>query len=461
VNRNICSAVVVTTALVLGFLGGPAFGQDRSPTEAAEAEDAAKAAAEAEETSEDSPRGSISDIRYPPPLDDVTTKGFELTPYLTIKPYLRFSVYGTTNLFQQSQSGRSTSFVPFVGNVSQKGKQNDVLFATMPGLDIIASGDAGRLALGYVPTFLLAAKNGGEIDTVEHRLRMDASVLVGKLTVTAKGNTAWGISISDPQFTGRFHNFSGNGFTSADYQFTETFGFLNEFTFNAFENFPRALKAANVASWEFDSFLTIKPNTEHDVTLLFGAGLREWHYIDESAVRPDIGLGHVMAGLDYEVADLITFSGRIGIEDAWVKKRRDFRSDPNNASLDDGLTNLDGLITRGSITWTALPEWTTLSVNGSHRSEATPEAAWRRTTAFGGEISQRLPYSIETKFSANWQVRQPRREQDLRVHTYTFNIAWFGIEHVELGGQMGYTRASSRRASYEVFHGGVSLTLRL
>lgn len=469
-SRNNLWAAGFAAAL---FISGPwAFAQERSSTESADDErpaatqersstegaDAEKAAA-TEEDSEEAPRGAISDIRYPPPLDDPSTEGFELTPWLTVKPYLRQSVYGTTNLFQNSQSGRSTSFVPFVGDVRRKGKQNDVLFATMPGLDIIAAGDDGRLAFGYVPTFLLAAKNGGEIDTVEHRLRLDSNLTVGKLELTARGNATWGISISDPQFTGRFHNFSGNGFTSADYQFTETFGFLNEFTFNAFENFPRALKGTNVASWDYDSFLTVQPNTEHDVKLIFGAGIREWHYIDESATNPDITLGHVMAGILYTIPDFITVDGRVGIEDGSVKKKRGFRS--STTGLDDGLGGLDGLIARGSATWTILPEWSTLSINGSHRVEATPEAAWRRTTGFGGTFSQRLPFSLEAQFSANWQVRQPRREQDLRVHTYTFNIAWFGVEHVELGGQMGYTRASSRRNSYEVFHGGISLTLRL
>ncbi|MBL4850185.1 MAG: hypothetical protein JKY65_32050 [Planctomycetes bacterium] len=453
-TRTIYCVAVTTAAL---FLGGPVFAQERSTTESAEAEDAEAAADDAEEA----PRGAISDIRFPPPLDDVTTKGFELTPWLTIKPYLRQSVYGTTNLFQQSKSGRSTSFVPFVGNTSTKGKQNDVLFATMPGLDIIAAGDDGRLAFGYVPTFLLAAKNGGEIDTVEHRMRLDSSLTLGKLTLTASGSTTWGISISDPQFVGRFHNFSGNGFTSAEYQLTETFGFLHEFTFNAFENFPRGLKATNVASWESDSFLTIQPNTEHDIKFLVGAGFREWHYIDESAVQPDITLGHVMAGIQYEIADLITVNGRIGIEDSSIKKKRGFRATAADPGLDDGLSGLDGLIARGSATWTAIPQWTTLSITGSHRAEATPEAPWRRTTAFGGNISQRLPFSLEAQFSANWQVRQPRRAQDLRVHTYTFNLAWFGVEHVEFAGQMGYTRASSRRNRYEVFHGGISLTFRL
>lgn len=447
----------ITAAL---FLGGQAVAQDRSSTESADVEEAAKAADAAEEDAEDAPRGSISDLRYPPPLDDSSTDGFEATDWLTLKPYLRQSMYATTNLFQSSKSGRTNTFVPFVGNRSIKGKQNDVLFATMPGLDIIAQGDSGRLAFGYVPTFLLAAKNGGEIDTVEHRLRLDSSLTVGKLELTARGNATWGISISDPQFTGRFHNFSGNGFTSADYQFTETFGFLNEFTFVAFENFPRALKSTNVASWDYDSFLTIQPNTEHDVKLLFGAGFREWHYIDERAVQPDISLGHVMAGINYSIPEFLEISGRVGIEDGYLKKRRNFRSN-TNLGIDDGLGGLDGLIARGNATWTILKDWSTLSINGSHRLEATPEAAWRRTTAFGGTFSQRLPFNLEMQASANWQVRQPRREQDLRVHSYQFNISWFGIEHVELGGQMGYTRASSRRNSYEVFHGGVSLTLRL
>ena len=166
-----------------------------------------------------------------------------------------------------------------------------------------------------------------------------------------------------------------------------------------------------------------------------------------------------MAGIVYTIPELITVDGRVGIEDGYVKKRRGFRS--SATGLDDGLGGLDGLIARGSASWTILPEWSTLSINARHRVEATPEAAWRRTTAFGGTFSQRLPFSLETQFAANWQVRQARRQQDLRVHSYTFNIAWFGVEHVELGGQMGYTRASSRRNSYEVFHGGISLTLRL
>ncbi len=455
-SRNILWAAGITAVL---FLGGQAVAQERSSTESADLEEAAKAADESKEDSEDAPRGSISDIRYPPPLDDPSTEGFAATDWLTLKPYLRQSMYATTNLFQSSKSGRTNTFVPFVGNRSIRGKQNDVLFATMPGLDIIAAGDSGRLAFGYVPTFLLAAKNGGEIDTVEHRLRLDSNLTVGKLELTARGSSTWGISISDPQFVGRFHNYSGNGFTSADYQFTETFGFLNEFTFNAFENFPRALKATNVASWEYDSFLTVQPNTEHDVKLLFGAGLREWHYIDESAVQPDITLGHVMAGINYTVPELIEVSGRVGIEDGYLKKRRGFRT--SSSGVDDGLGGLDGLIARGNATWTILADWTTLSINGSHRLEATPEAAWRRTTAWGVVFSQRLPFNIEMRGTANWQVRQPRRNQDLRIHGYQLNVSWFGIEHLELGGQIGYTRVSSRRNSYEVFHGGVSLTLRL
>jgi hypothetical protein len=457
VSRNIFWAAGITAVL---FLGGQAAAQERSSTESADLEKAAEAADESKEDAEEAPRGAISDLRYPPPLDDPSTDGFEATDWLTLKPYLRQSMYGTTNLFQSSKSGRTNRFIPFVGNRSIKGKQNDVLFATMPGLDVILQGDSGRLAFGYVPTILLAAKNGGEIDTVEHRLRLDSNLTVGKLELSARGNATWGISISDPQFTGRFHNFSGNGFTSADYQFTETFGFLNEFSLAAFENFPRALKATNVTSWDYDSFLTIKPNTEHDIKFLFGAGFREWHYTDEGATRPDISLGHVMAGINYSIPDFIDISGRVGIEDGYVKKRRSFRSNALTG-VDDGLGGLDGLIARGSATWTVLEDWTRLSINGSHRVEATPEAAWRRTTAWGVTFSQRLPFNLEAQAMANWQVRQPRREQDLRVHTYQFNISWFGIEHVELGGQIGYTRASSRRNSYEVFHGGVSLTLRL
>ena len=414
---------------------------------------------ETEEPKDDAapaPRGAISDLRFPPPLDDPSTEGFELTPWLTVKPYLRLATWGTTNLFQQPNNGSTQ----FVGSsvIRNRGKQNDWVFSAMPGLDVIAQGDSGRLALGYVPRLLSFAKNGGT-DTVEHYLRFDGELTLDKLTLKTSGSATWGISISDPQFTGTFHNFSGFGRASAEYQLTDVIGFLNEGSFTAFENFPSALRATNVSSWQNDTFLTISPNAAHDLKFLVGGGFREWHYMDEAAVNPDIGLGHVLAGLIYNVKDLITLDARGGIEDGWVAARRSFRR--STTGNDDGLGGLDGLIGRGSVTWTVFPEWTTLTFNASHRVEATPEAAWRRTTAFGGVYTQHLPFSLEAQFAANFQVRQPRREVDIRVHTYSFNISWFGIEHVEIGSQIGYTRVSSRRSSYEVFHGGIALTFRL
>ena len=450
VNRNTHFCALLCAAAL--FAAAPAFGQDGAAPPAND-----RVETEAASDSAPARRGAVSDIRFPPPLDDPSTDGFELTPWLTIKPFMRIATWGTTNLFQQGNS----SSTQFVGSavVRQRGKQNDVVFAAMPGLDVIAKGDSGRLALGYSPRLLTFVKNGG-LDTVEHYLRFDSALTIDKLTLKSSGAASWGISISDPQFTGAFHNFSGSGNASAEYQFTEVFGVLNEGRFNVFENFPRALKLSNVASWQYDSFLTISPNTDHDLKFLFGGGFREWHYIDESATRPDIGLGHVMAGVIYNVQDVVTVDARAGIEDGYVKKRRAFRTNAANG-LDDGLGGLDGLIGRGSVTWTVFPEWTTISVNASHRVEATPEAAWRRTTAFGGVYTQHLPFSLEMQFAANWQVRQPRREGDIRIHNYTFNLSWFGVEHVEFGGQAGYTRVSSRRSSFETFHGGISLTFRL
>ena len=392
-----------------------------------------------------------ADQRQPPSLDNPEQEGVKPNDWLTLKPFLRVSGEGTTNLFQETNS-RFLAPQPGAPLLQRGGKENDVVFRTMPGADIVLSDDdLGSFALGYAGTVLMYAKNPS-FNTVEHRLRYNGSFKLDKLEVKSSGNASWTVSASDPVLVGYIRGFRGNGNLSLEYQFTELVGALAEGRINYLENFPRQIApAANVAEWGNDNFVTISPNLG-DVKFLIGGGWREWHYVSNRATRPDVSWGRAGGGVAV-ANDLLDLDLRGFYEIGTVKKRRSFS---RNNEIYDAFNG------RGSLTVHAT-ELADITAFASYRTEAAPQAAYRWTSVVGGSVVLNLPASVRATLSATYVNQNPRRVAELYLQVYTLEVQWFAMDYVEFGGQIGYTHANIRspNAGYEVFHGALGVTFKL
>ncbi|MGE0709446.1 MAG: hypothetical protein AB7T09_15825 [Planctomycetota bacterium] len=396
---------------------------------------------------------TLADQRLPPDLDNPQQKGYEANDWLTLKPYVRFSTHATTNLFQETNK-RFLSPQPGAPLLRRGGKENDVLYRVMPGVDVVLSDEkVGKLALGYVPTFLFYSRNPS-FNTVEQRTRFDGSLKLDKLTLKASGAASWTVSASDPVLIGYIRGFQGGGNLSAEYQFTDLIGALAEGTITYRKSFPHSIRpAANVAEWGNDDFVTISPNLDDKFKILLGGGWREWHYVYHRATRPDVSWGKVGGGLVASVGELFEIDGRAFYEMGWVKRRRGFS---RRLEIHDAFNG------RGSLT-VHVTKLADLAAFTSYRTEAAPQEAYRWTTTAGGSLTLNVREDVRATLSAVYINQNPRQVAELYLQVYSFEVQWFAMDHLEVGAQVSYTRAHIRgaNAGYEVFEGALGVTLKL
>ena len=372
-----------------------------------------------------------------PPTPSETGEGIELTPWLRAKPFVRHTSYYTTNVDQ----------------APNRRKDDDFTFATHMGMDLRAENDEGDswFEAGYTLTSLLYAENG-RYDTFEHRARYDFQLTASKVTFCSNGRAAWTITNSDPQFAGRTRNFGGNIFAGVDWDPTDVFGFRVDGDVGQVENFPRQLEPINNYQWRGGAFAVIKPNVDFDLQFEFGGQLRGFDYYDKDATNPDIDAGGVLAGVRVGT-EIIQFEARGGIEFAWVSSRRSF---PRSSSVPDPFYG------NMSLTFTPIQ---TLTITGfaSHELRYSGNGFFQRATTFGGTVEQRIPVveGLRVFASANYNLQDGKRGNNLRTQSYLGGIGWEIVEYVEIGTQATYIRSSSRSGGFETFTAGGSITLKL
>jgi hypothetical protein len=379
---------------------------------------------------------SAQDIRLPPPLADDTRPGYEVTKWLTLRPVLRQTVYFTSNVFQERP----------------RDAEDDTVFATIFGADLLlARDDRGQLELGYYATGLAFAKNGGS-DTVEQRVRLAANGEYDKFSFDVSGRGAWASFNTDPQFAGRIKNFNGGLTGNVEYAFTSVVGgqltgFLEEA-----RNFPRSLEPTNSAGWGTSAFVTLNPNLDLVDSLQFrvGAGVRDIIYTDKDAFNPTLELLQALAGATLEYKNM-TANLLVGVEFVEIKHRRRF---PRSSDIDPSP------LVSGSVSWEN-DSGTRFEATGGYRMQASGQAAYQHATTLSATISQELPGGFHVAEQVAYVYQNPHRNADLRQQTYQLRVGWSGVDYVDITGQIGYTRSSSRRGGFEVFTGGIALTLKI
>lgn len=373
------------------------------------------------------------DLRLPPPPQDPKEHGVELTPWLNVRPYLRETLTYTTNPLQEP-NGR---------------KDDDLVSSSIAGVDALIGDDDSWLDLGYAVTGLWYADDTS-LGTAEHRVRFAAKASPGRWTLDAAGSGAWAVTNSDPQFAGRVRNFSAGAKASADYQATESVGWLTEGFFAHTDNFPRELEPFNTVSWGGATYATLDPNLPADVDLLAGPTYRQIIYIDHSAANPDLAFHGVAGGARLKTQP-VDVDLRAGYEWGEVIRRRRF---PRSRSVPEGFRG------SGALTWRAT-RTVTLVVHGSQELRYAVVGAFQRTTHAGGRVQIELPAHLQTYATADWDLQEPKGGPSLRTQSYALGISWDGLDWLEVGAQTTYLRSWSRSGGYEVYTVSLGITLRL
>ncbi|MBL4848654.1 MAG: hypothetical protein JKY65_24290 [Planctomycetes bacterium] len=409
-----------------------------------------------------------ADQRGLPPLDNPHQEGVEVTDWLTLKPYVRFAATPTTNLFLESHRRVSTG----LNSPRRGGPDDEIVYRTSPGLDaIFHREDLGQLSLGYAPTLLMYGKNP-KLNTVEHRIRARGDATLGSLTIRSAGSATWSVATADPTFTGYIRNFRGDASLDLEYQFTELFGVLGEVGATYAQSFPRTLAPiANVAEWTNDYFVTISPNVSEKLKILVGGGWREWHYYNKNAEQPDVTLGHLGGGVIFILGDLLELDGRGFYEFGGIKKQNtnaDIAIAQAVALQAAGTTVVrrrfvpSSFLGNGSATL-HLGERFDFRVFGSSRMAPHARAAFQWLHTGGASFVARLPRNVEASLTASILNQNPRKSPELYLETYLLKVDWFVLENLEIGAQVGFSNAHIRTPgfSYEVFHGGIGITVKL
>lgn len=369
----------------------------------------------------------------PPPLDE--RRGYEATSWLTLKPYLRQGVSYTNNVFQERPLRRD----------------GDTVYYTIPGLDAYLEQDQSWLELGYAPTVLLY-HHFGELDTVEHRLRYVGHAELGALTASSSGSAAWAAYNTDPQFTGRVRNFQGSTNLDLDYAFTDLVGVRSNAFASESRNFPTVLEPTNTQEWGGGGYVTLSPNVGQKLQLVAGSTLREIHYFNHRARRPDLSIAGAVTGAKLEVGEWLRVDLLAGVEFPWIKKHngtsRAVELDPHPiVNFTAALRPLDG---------------TELVLSARHRLEASASSVVQRGTTLSCTLSQELRRDLVLSLIASWRQQDPRRSAELRTQSYQAVLTWqTPWEHLELGVQGGYTRSSVKSGGYESMSVAAALTLKL
>lgn len=369
----------------------------------------------------------------PPPLDD--RRGYEVSSWLTLKPYLRLGATYTDNVFQERTRLR----------------EGDTTYFAIPGLDAYVEGDAGWIEVGYAPTFL-AYHHRGDLDTVEHRLRYVGHAEVGALTVDSNGSAAWAVYNTDPQFTGRVRNFQGAMNLDLAYAFTDLVGVRSNTFASESRNFPSALEPTNTQEWGGGGFVTLSPNVGHKLQLLAGGTLREIHYFDPHPRRPDLGIAGAVTGGKLELGEWLRVDLLAGVEVPWIKKHngtpRAVDLDPCPiATFSAALRPLEG---------------TELALSARYRLEAAASDVVQRGTTLSCSLAQELRRDLVLRLIASFRHQDPRRAAELRTQSYQATLTWqTPWEHLELGVQGGYLRSSVKDGGYEAMTVAAALTLKL
>lgn len=376
---------------------------------------------------------SAQDLRYPPPpLED---RGYEISSWLTLKPYLRTGAFYTDNVFQDTNSDR----------------RGDTTYTIIPGTDLhLAADDDTYLEVGYAPSFLVYHHRGG-LDTVEHRLRYMGRVTTGPFVIASSGAATWAIFNADPQFRGRIRNFQGNGNLDITAAFDEVWGARGTAFASESRNFPSGLEPTNTQEWGTAALLTAAPDVGAGLQLMGGATFREIHYLDHAARLPDLSLAGPALGLKLELPELLRLEALGGYELPWIKKHNQLSRtvDPPASPV---LNATAGLTPR---------EGTELILSFRHRLDASAAAAWQQSTMASAAFTQELAADLRLQLVTTWSLRQPRRLSDQRLQSYQAILTWSPVERVSLGAQVGYLRFSVRDGGYEALIVGGALTLQL
>lgn len=371
------------------------------------------------------------DYRLPPPADS-EHEGLELTPWLTLKPFVRLTSYWDSNIYQASGSA----------------KEDDWVTRITPGLDVLLEGDERKLELGYAPSFLIYAENSSNND-VEHRIRLEGEAEVDTFTATTAGNATWGIYNTDPQFNGRVENFMGDWEGALEWQPIDLLGARVEGGVEHVNNYPSALEPFNSLSWDLHAFGLVAPNLPWDVKFEVGGGVREILYLHRLAINPDLTLYNVSAGAGLK-NKLIEARVRAGYEWGHLKRRRAATSS----------TVQDGLLAKGELTWK--PQKTTqLTGFAGHRIGYSLADAYQANTWLGARAEQEIPdVDLRVFAEVTWRKQDPLHAPILRSMNYVVGVGWSKWEQLEVGGQVTYRRAKSRVSEWEVLTAGVAVTVR-